>query len=411
MKSVTDKKTLLFLFWMILFIIQNRLQQWCGIFQYVDELFAVLFFPLLVIRLAQKKRTVRWTKRMSLFWGLLLLFWMWGWGGYFRYHYQVFSNALKDSYLNLKFYLGIGASFLLFYDEQTDVKQLKRRIWPVLNGITAILFVLCVVDSIFGIFSTETRGGMIAVKLFYDAYTVLVAQGVFLSALYLWFFEEKQKKIILPLGMLAFIMLSTRRAKSMGAIACILLIYVFVFYKKQKINKKLKMAIICFVGIAAVAGIYQVVSYYFLMGVESARAVLTIGAPFLAWDHFPFGTGWATYGSAFSTEPYSPVYGMYRMAGVWGMSPDFHDFISDTYWPMLMGQCGYVGFAAFVGTLFLFVRKVLTLKNHKEIFAGVMLLVLYLFVSSSSESAFVNPIAVPFAFLIGFWFAEQELIG
>ena len=102
---------------------------------------------------------------------------------------------------------------------------------------------------------------------------------------------------------------------------------------------------------------------------------------------------------------------MYRMAGVWGMSPDFHDFISDTYWPMLMGQCGYVGFAAFVGTLFLFVRKVLTLKNHKEIFAGVMLLVLYLFVSSSSESAFVNPIAVPFAFLIGFWFAEQELIG
>ena len=71
MKSVTDKKTLLFLFWMILFIIQNRLQQWCGIFQYVDELFAVLFFPLLVIRLAQKKRTVRWTKRMSLFWGLL----------------------------------------------------------------------------------------------------------------------------------------------------------------------------------------------------------------------------------------------------------------------------------------------------------------------------------------------------
>ena len=44
---------------------------------------------------------------------------------------------------------------------------------------------------------------------------------------------EKQKKIILPLGMLAFIMLSTRRAKSMGALACILLIYVFVFYKKQ----------------------------------------------------------------------------------------------------------------------------------------------------------------------------------
>jgi len=135
-------------------------------------------------------------------------------------------------------------------------------------------------------------------------------------------------------------MLSTRRAKAMGAVAGIVLIYLLIFYGGKKINRKIKVFCGVVLAIALAAGAYQIVSYYYTMGVESARAVLTIGGPFVALDHFPTGSGWATYGSTFSTDPYSPVYGMYRMTGVWGISPDYHDFVSDTFWPMIMGQCG-----------------------------------------------------------------------
>ena len=38
-KTVTSGKTYLFLFWIILFVMQNRLQQWFEPFQYLDELF------------------------------------------------------------------------------------------------------------------------------------------------------------------------------------------------------------------------------------------------------------------------------------------------------------------------------------------------------------------------------------
>ena len=204
-------------------------------------------------------------------------------------------------------------------------------------------------------------------------------------------------------------MLSTRRAKAMGAAACILMVYLLVFRQKQKISKKVKIFAVCVVGLAVAGGLYQLISYYYTMGVESARAVLTIAAPFLAIDHFPFGTGWGTFGSAFSAEPYSPVYSMYQMEGVWGLSPEYHKFVSDTYWPMIMGQCGFVGFAALIGVLILFVQKVWTLRSDKSAFAAALIPLLYLLLSSTSESAFASPVSVSLAFLIGFLFAEQRV--
>lgn len=408
-KTVEIGKVYIFLFWVILFVAQNGLAQKCSAFKYVDELFALFMVPLLFVWLRKKKNVVRWTKEGILFAVFFSVFWLSGWGGYFRYHFQPFANAAKDSYLNLKFFMAIVTSFLLFSDEKLDFEAMKKKIWPVLNGITGLLFILCLLDLCFGIFSSGQRGGMRAVKLFYDAYTVLVGNCVFLSAVYLWFYDRKQKQIVIPLAMLAFVMLSTRRAKAMGAVACMVLIYLLVLHGRKKISKNVKLFAGVILAVAAMAGLYQLVSYYYMMGVESARAVLTIGGPFLAIDHFPFGTGWGTYGSSASIDPYSPVYGMYRMAGVWGLSPDFPDFICDTFWPMVLGQCGFFGFAAFIGVLVLFIRKLLTLKKDRCAYASALVPLLYLFVSSSSESAFVNPIAVPFAFWFGFLLAEDKI--
>ena len=409
MSTATNRKAGLCLFWIILFLMQNRLQQWYEPFQYLDELFAVLFIPVLILRVLQKKESFERSRENGWFLLFLMVFWMFGWGGYFRYHYQPLGNALKDSFVNLKFFMAAGTAFLMFEDEALDFDRLRDRLWPTLNGITIVLFILCLADLGCGIFSTETRGGMRAVKLFYSAYTFLVGQCVGFSATYRWCYEKKQKKILPFLCMLAFIMLSTRRAKAMGAVACILLVYLLVLHKRQKISRRVKLLTAGVLGLAVTGGLYQLISYYYTMGVESARAVLTIGAPFIAADHFPFGSGWGTYGSAFSAEPYSPVYGMYRMAGVWGMSPNYHEFLSDTFWPMILGECGYFGFAAFIAVMVLLIRRILQLKTDKAIYASALIPLLYLLISSTSESAFASPVAVPLAFWLGLLFAEWKL--
>lgn len=392
----------------VLFLLQDKLQEEIQLFQYFDEAFALLIVPLFFLHMLFKHPPVRMTRQNILFFALLVIFWVFGWAGYFVYRYQPLAETAKDAYVNIKFFLGVGASFLLFYDQTFDFKQLKKRLWPLLYAVTVVLFVMCLADAAFGVFSDDTRGNLPAVKLFYSAQTMLVACCVFLSAVFLWYYKEKQKKIILPLVLLSCIMFSTLRVKAVGAIACIVVIYLFVLLKKQKLSRKTLIfmtVVLCFTG---AAGIYQVIRYYYLMGVESARAMLTLASPFVAMDHFPFGSGWGTFASAFSVEPYSPVYGMYRMAGIWGLSPDFHDFVSDTYWPMVLGQCGFFGFAALVGALLLFAKKVFVLKTDKSALASALLPLAYLLVSSTSESAFANPIAVMYAFWIGFLLAEHH---
>ena len=396
-------------FWIILFLVQNKLQQWFTPFQYVDELFGLLIVPLAVWRLVQGKLHIVWTEKTVLFAILLAVFWVSGWCGYFCWHYQPFLNTAKDSYVNLKFFLAAGASWLMFIDDTADLEQVRRWLWPLVNVAAVILFVLCVADLCFGIFEGNMRGGLRAVKLFYSAYTFLAGICVFLCAICLWLYEEHRKKIMIPLILLTFVMLSTRRVKAMGAAACLLLIYIFIFRKRQRISRKVKILATVVLAVAGVSGIYQLVSYYILMGMESARAVLTVAAPFIAWDHFPFGTGWGTYGSAFSVEPYSPVYSMYRMEGVWGLSSDYPDFVADTFWPMILAQCGFFGFLAFIGVLILLGRRIWRLKKDKSAFASARLLAGYLLISSTSESAFANPAAVPLAFWLGFLFAQHRI--
>ena len=408
MKTVTIRNTLFACFLILLFVMQDRLQQWFGPFQYLDELFALLILPLFAFRLLQKKFRIVWNRERILCAALLLIFWVSGWCGYLVYHYQPLLNTAKDSYVNLKFFMAAGASYLMFaYEEDVDYENMKQIIWDVVNAVAAVLFVLCLADLFFGIFDADMRGGLRAVKLFYSVYTVLVGVCVFLCAICLWLYEDKKKMVFVPLAMLAFVMFSTRRVKAMGALACLVLIFLVIFRNsKKKLSRKVKIFAIVIVAVAGAAAIYQIVGYYFLLGTESARAVLTIGAPFIAADHFPFGTGWGTYGSAFSIEPYSPVYDMYWMGGIWGVSRSYSSFVSDTFWPMILGQCGYFGFAALIGLLYLFIRKTFLLRDHKSDFASAIFLILYLLISSTSESAFANPVAVPMAFWIGFLLAQ-----
>ena len=201
---------------------------------------------------------------------LLGVFLLCGFAGHFVYRYQPFVNAAKDALVNVKFFLAAGTSYLLFLAPSFDFPALKRRLWPFLYAVTAVLFVLCLLDAAFHIFSSDTRGGLPAVKLFYNAQTTLVSCCVFLGSMFFWFYEEKKRKIIPPLAMLSAIMFSTLRVKAVGAIACFVVVYLFVLRPYPKLGKKMKLLLGAVLAFAGAAGIYQRVRYYVLMGVESA---------------------------------------------------------------------------------------------------------------------------------------------
>lgn len=97
------RNILLISFCIILFVLQDWFQQHLEVFQYADELFALLIVPMAVLRFLQKKLKISWTRERILFAIFLIVFWVSGWCGYFVWHYQPFVNTAKDSYVNIKF--------------------------------------------------------------------------------------------------------------------------------------------------------------------------------------------------------------------------------------------------------------------------------------------------------------------
>lgn len=404
--AASHAKTAVFVVLMLLFLVQDRVQDELAVIQYLDELVALVIIPVVGCRFVQGRFRSRPSRRQTTFFLLLAVFWISGWVGFILHHYQPLSNTVKDSYVNLKFFMALGASWLFFDDGKTDPKKVERSLWHVLNVITCVLFILCLVNLFVDIFPKETRYGYPAIKLFYTSYTALVAQCVFLCAIYFRLYEYFRNRVLIPVGMLFVVMFFTQRIKALGAMACIVFIYLILFSKRKKLG--LVLACGCG-GVAVFAAVCQLFYYYVTLRAEAARAILTIVAPYIAKDYFPFGTGWGTYGSAFSVEPYSPVYEMYQISGVWGISPSYHDFVSDTFWPMLLGQCGVIGTLAYVGVVVMLVKKVVALRKQNICtFASGLIPILYLLIASTSESAFVNPTAVPFALWFGMLFAERH---
>jgi hypothetical protein len=85
----------------------------------------------------------------------------------------------------------------------------------------------------------------------------------------------------------------------------------------------------------------------------TARSRLYTTGERIAQDYFPLGSGFGTFGSSPSRKHYSQLYFEYGLGEVYGLSPQYRQFIDDTSWPSVMAETGYLGFACYVVGLLL----------------------------------------------------------
>jgi hypothetical protein len=84
------------------------------------------------------------------------------------------------------------------------------------------------------------------------------------------------------------------------------------------------------------------------------RMALYVGSFAIARDFLPLGAGLGRFGSYMSEAHYSPIYDRYGLDVVFGLSPEHPEAISDTFWPMVLGELGpvgLVGLAVFLGNV------------------------------------------------------------
>jgi hypothetical protein len=85
-----------------------------------------------------------------------------------------------------------------------------------------------------------------------------------------------------------------------------------------------------------------------------ARSALYGASVDIAADHFPLGAGLGRYGSHMSRVEYSPVYAEYGLTRIRGLQEDNANYITDTFWPMVLGEhgvFGLVGYAVFLAAI------------------------------------------------------------
>lgn len=75
------------------------------------------------------------------------------------------------------------------------------------------------------------------------------------------------------------------------------------------------------------------------------RVGLTLGSVAVARDHVPLGAGLGRFGSHMSRDVYSPVYAAYGMDEMYGIKPSQPIAVTDTFWPMILGETGVLGLA------------------------------------------------------------------
>lgn len=89
---------------------------------------------------------------------------------------------------------------------------------------------------------------------------------------------------------------------------------------------------------------------YFVDSESVARIRLTLDAPIVAASHFPFGAGFGRFGSGIARQYYSPEYIALGYPSVWGLGPTVESgkFLTDTFWPAVIGETGFFGCFAYV---------------------------------------------------------------
>lgn len=391
-------KYILFISVLYFFVFKDFLERYVSWIGYTDELFVLLAGPIFVFNLKKNHFILRF-KRQAGYGRCVILFLVIGFLSSFVYKYQDFIRiGLPDLFLCSKFWLAVYVGKYLF--KGLNLEDFKKRISIHIKAITCFYVICMCIDMRLNIFVGAFRYGLKTTQLMYSHPTVFVACCILLIMLLIAVkdeVEEWKRWLVL----LLFLMCTTWKSKAFGGAMAVVLICYFAFYRKKRIRvRTLLMFVPLIIAIA-----WEQIEFYFFSSIQddSARYQLLVKSFKIAKDHFPLGAGFGTFASYYSGVSYSPLYKIYGLTTVNGLSVNNLSFVSDSFWPMILGQTGWFGCVAYIGAIVMLFREIQKLRKiSSDYYAALLCGLSYLLIASMAESAFVHPLAIPIAVFMGY---------
>lgn len=182
--------------------------------------------------------------------------------------------------------------------------------------------------------SYDVRYGIRSYKFLYENPAAL--NEVLLVSLVLIMLSPKRGKLKLWLGLYLATVVMTLRANGLG-VSGILLVALGI---KQR-GWRLKAKEVAVAGLLALGlGWPQLKEYFFS---ETVRSKLLRHSFIVFKDYFPFGSGFATYGSDQAFKHYSPLYTRFGFHHDYALASETGFAMNDNFWPMILAQFGLLG--------------------------------------------------------------------
>lgn len=390
-------------------------------FSLIDELFFIitLFYALITYSMDRKNITFYFEEKVIIC--LLLSLFILGLCGNILYNYQSLKAAYSDAIVFFKAFITYFSGRIIFSrieNHETSAVKLQKTIIVAVFSIFVFLL-LQFTSPIFE--NSDLRFGIPAQKLFFGHPSRFAFAAMFCFIILLPQFNKRNRLFLIMV--LATGLFSLRLKYFVFA-----LIAVFLTSKIwEKITKKsvfnLKNVIIASTILLPIIAFIVYKRFFIFYSTEAydngfARAVLSYHSVVIANEHFPFGSGFGTFASFFSGLYYSPLYFKYKIFDIYGISPDNISFIADTYWPMIIGQFGYIGLAIF-SIILLFLFKLLLQQyrqavgdKYKIFCMSAILLLTALIIDSTSDAILSqNRAVISFyylAFLVSFFQKSEK---
>lgn len=347
--------------WAVIFgvlLYQDALARFFSPISYFDEILAILFFLYFILH-SSKKMDKKQLSILGLVSAILLIGFM---GNLKSEVLTSIKNIVWDAFNIFKFVMAISGA-LLYFENLKNKRYLMKYLNSIvrLSVILASLFMMLNLVADIGM-HTDYRYGIRAYNFIFGRV------GGFYSACVIWLIILKanqiykvNNRIFIYLTLLN--MCATLRSRAIAFVLVYVILNYLIFVKNdKKFNYWYFVPIVLLLFFTA----KDQLLYYF--SGERARNVLLKYGIITAKRFFPIGSGFSTYGTAVARDTYSQLYLDYGFSSVWGLSKDNTDFLTDNYWPAVLGEFGIIGtlvMAYMHVSLFKFLMKFVNNRHSK----------------------------------------------
>lgn len=334
---------------------------------------------------------------------------------------QQLQYTILGLFLNIKFFLIILGLKEFNFSPSTYIKIVHAiNIYAILACIFAIIDLVnpYMLREFLNTFNRiDIRSGIISVQSFFvhpGVYGWFMIFTALLNFFMYEYYKKNQLNLFLCVLFLIFALLSLRFKVVLG-----ILLLLTIKITKTSYHPLIKV----------IPGMIIIFIYYFLnkeligLTIEryitadvfvSARKALYVFSPIIAAAYFPFGSGIGTFGSWYSRENYSDLYFEYNLYRVQGLQPHFPDWITDTYWPSILAESGFIGFTIIVLLnlyilLFLFKKNKGSSNDNGFIYITVFFVMVHTLIDSMGEQIYNSaPQFLLISILVGISFGIQQ---